>query len=54
LRGTLGQGYWNKHEGFVNLPEWLAALGNPQGMQEWATDSEAARRLAGRLRNDHA
>ena len=54
LRGTLGQGYWNKHEGFVNLPEWLAALGNAQGMQEWAADSEAARMLAGRLRNDHA
>lgn len=40
--------------GFVNLLEWLAALGNAQGMQEWAADSEAARMLAGRLRNDHA
>ncbi len=54
LRDTFGQGYWGKREGFVNLLEWLAALGNAQGMQEWADDSSAARMLAGRLRNDHA
>jgi hypothetical protein len=54
LRDTFGQGYWGKREGFVNLLEWLAALGNAQGMNEWASDSEAARMLAGRLRNDHA
>lgn len=54
LRDTFGQGYWGKREGFVNLLEWLAALGNAQGMQEWAEDSSAARMLAGRLRNDHA
>ncbi len=54
LRDTFGQGYWGKREGLVNLPEWLAALGNAQGMQEWAADSEATRMLAGSLRNDHA
>ncbi len=54
LRDTFGQGYWGKREGFVALLEWLAALGNTEGMQEWAADSEAARILAGRLRNDHA
>ena len=54
LRDTFGQGYWGKRGGFVNLLEWLAALGNAEGMQEWAADSEAARMLAGRLRNDHA
>ena len=54
LRDTFGQGYWSKREGFVNLLEWLAALGNAEGMAEWADDSEAARILAGRLRNDHA
>lgn len=54
LRDTFGQGYWGKREGFVNLLEWLAALGNAEGMQEWAADSEAARILAGRLRNDYA
>ncbi len=54
LRDTFGQGYWSKREGFVNLLEWLAALGNAEGMNEWADDSEAARILAGRLRNDHA
>jgi hypothetical protein len=54
LRDTFGQGYWSKREGFVALLEWLAALGNAEGMNEWTTDSESARILAGRLRNDHA
>lgn len=54
LRDTFGQGYWGKREGFVLLLEWLAALGNAEGMNEWIIDSEAARILAGRLRNDHA
>ena len=54
LRDTFGQGYWGKREGFVLLLEWLAALGNAEGMSEWISDSEAARILAGRLRNDHA
>jgi putative DNA methylase len=54
LRDTFGQGYWGKREGFVALLEWLAALGNAEGMSEWIEDSEAARILAGRLRNDHA
>ena len=54
LRDTFGPGYWGKREGFIFLLEWLAALGNAEGMNEWITDSEAARILAGRLRNDHA
>ena len=54
LRDTFGQGYWGRREGFVALLEWLAALGNAAGMDEWVADSEAARILAGRLRNDHA
>lgn len=54
LRDTFGQGYWGKREGFIFLLEWLAALGNAEGMNEWISDSAAARILAGRLRNDHA
>ncbi len=54
LRDTFGQGYWGQRERFISLLEWLAALGNAVGMNEWITDSEAARILAGRLRNDHA
>lgn len=54
LRDTFGQGYWQLRERFVGLLEWLAALGNATDMGEWAADSEAARILAGRLRNDHA
>jgi hypothetical protein len=54
LRDTFGQGYWGQREGFIGLLEWLAALGYAQGMAEWISDSEAARILAGRLRNDHA
>ncbi|MCP5417448.1 MAG: DUF1156 domain-containing protein [Chromatiaceae bacterium] len=54
LRDTFGQGYWGQRERFIGLLEWLAALGNAEGMQEWTADSTAARILAGRLRNDHA
>jgi putative DNA methylase len=54
LRDTFGQAYWGKREGFVALLEWFTALGNAEGMTEWLGDSEAARILAGRLRNDHA
>lgn len=54
LRDTFGQGYWAQRERFIGLLEWLAQLGNAVGMEEWATDSQAARILAGRLRNDHA
>jgi hypothetical protein len=54
LRDTFGQVYWNQRERFVALLEWLAGLGNAEGMAEWVNDSEAARILAGRLRNDHA
>ncbi len=54
LRDTFGQGYWALRERFVGLLEWIAALGNAEGMNEWISDSEAARILAGRLRNDHA
>ncbi|MDD1651236.1 MAG: hypothetical protein LUO80_12725, partial [Methylococcaceae bacterium] len=54
LRDTLGQAYWGQRERFVGLLDWLAALGNAEGMGEWTDDSAAARILAGRLRNDHA
>lgn len=54
LRDTFAQGYWGQRERFIGLLEWLAGLGNAEGMNEWATDSEAARILAGRLRNDNA
>ena len=54
LRDTFGQGYWAQRERFVGLLEWLAQLGNAVGMEAWAADSQAARILAGRLRNDHA
>ncbi len=54
LRDTFGPAYWGKRDGFVALLEWLAALGNSERMSEWSLDSDAARILAGRLRNDHA
>lgn len=53
LRDTFGQEYWARREGFMGLLEWLARIGNAEGMQEWEKDSEAARILAGRLRTDH-
>ncbi|MCW0201517.1 MAG: DUF1156 domain-containing protein [Rhodanobacter thiooxydans] len=54
LRDTFGQGYWRLRERFVHLLDWLAALGNIEEMAAWSDDSESARILAGRLRNDHA
>lgn len=54
LRDTFGQAYWGRRERFISLLEWLASLGNAVGMHEWSKDSEAARFLAGRLRNDQA
>lgn len=54
LRDTFGQGYWSQRERFISLLEWLAQIGNAAGMEEWHADSEAARILVGRLRNDQA
>lgn len=54
LRDTFGQTYWGRREGMVRLLDWLAALGNSEDTADWAKDSEAARILAGRLRNDDA
>ena len=54
LRDTFGQTYWARRERFVGLLDWLSQLGNSAGMIEWIGDSEAARILAARLRNDQA
>jgi hypothetical protein len=54
LRDTFGQSCWQRRERFISLLEWLAALGNAEGTNEWIEDSEAGRILAGRLRNDQA
>ena len=54
LRDTFMQEYWSRRERFIGQLEWLAALGNAEGMDDWVADSEAARILAGRLRNDEA
>ena len=54
LRDTFGQTYWSFRERFVGLLEWFTELGNAADMQDWAEDSQAAKILAGRLRNDHA
>jgi adenine-specific DNA methylase len=54
LRDTFGQTYWGRREGMVRLLDWLATLGNSEDTADWVKDSEAARILAGRLRNDDA
>jgi adenine-specific DNA methylase len=53
LRDTYGPTYWTHRESFVALLEWITALGNTADLAEWQTDSDAARILTGRLRNDH-
>ena len=54
LRDTFGQTYWGRRESMVRLLDWLAALGNAEDTADWAKDSDAARILAGRLKNDDA
>jgi len=54
LRDTFGATYWGRREALVRLLDWLTALGNSQDTAGWVKDSEAARILAGRLRNDDA
>lgn len=54
LRDTFGQRYWAIREKLVTLLDWLASIGSSEGMESWSRDSDAARILAGRLRNDHA
>ncbi|MCC5838826.1 MAG: DUF1156 domain-containing protein [Opitutales bacterium] len=54
LRDTFGQAYWSHRDRFTRLLDWLAALGHAEGTAEWTHDSQAARILAGRLRNDEA
>jgi hypothetical protein len=41
-------------QGITSESRRIAALGNAEGMHEWITDSESARILGGRLRNDQA
>ena len=52
LRDSLGDKYWQKRDHMVALLDWLARLANAEPMISWADDSQAARLLAGRLRND--
>jgi len=54
LRDTFGSTYWGRREAMVRLLDWLTALCNSKDTVGWAKDSEAARILAGRLRNDDA
>lgn len=54
LHDAFGTAYWGHRERLVKLLDWLALLGNTSDMPDWTRDSEAARILAGRLRNDEA
>lgn len=45
---------WKRSERFIGSLERLTQLGRTAGMDAWQDDSEAARILAGRSRNDHA
>jgi putative DNA methylase len=54
LKDYLGSLYWTRRSKLIELLEWLACLSAFDGMETWAKDSESARLLAGRLRNDTA
>ncbi|MFM8474210.1 MAG: anti-phage-associated DUF1156 domain-containing protein, partial [Planctomycetaceae bacterium] len=52
LRDTFGGTYWATREKFIALLDWLSQLSSTPDMAEWSRDSDSARILAGRLRND--
>jgi len=52
LRDTFGSTYWAAREKFISLLDWLSQLSGTADMSEWTRDSDSARILAGRLRND--
>ena len=54
LKDYLGSLYWTRRSKLIELLEWLACLSAFDGMETWTKDSESARLLAGRLRNDTA
>jgi adenine-specific DNA methylase len=54
LKDYLGSLYWTRRSKLIELLEWLACLSAFDGMETWVQDSESARLLAGRLRNDTA
>lgn len=54
LKDYLGSLYWSRRSKLIELLEWLACLSAFDGMETWTKDSESARLLAGRLRNDTA
>ncbi len=54
LKDYLGSVYWTRRSKLIELLEWLACLSAFDGMETWTKDSESARLLAGRLRNDTA
>lgn len=45
--------YWNTRDRIIHILDFLARLDRVAGMQHWGKDSEAARLLAGAVRNDH-
>jgi hypothetical protein len=45
--------YWGHREKAICILEYLARLGRISGMDHWQKESDAARFLAGAVRNDH-
>jgi adenine-specific DNA methylase len=45
--------YWQVREKIIHVLDFLAALRRVSGMTHWQKDAEAARLLAGAVRNDH-
>lgn len=45
--------YWQVREKIIHVLDFLAALRRVSGMTYWEKDAEAARLLAGAIRNDH-
>jgi hypothetical protein len=45
--------YWSHREKILHIADFLSKLDSVAGIERWRSDCEAARLLAGAVRNDH-
>lgn len=54
IKDYLGSLYWTRRSKLIDILDWISGLADVEGMSVWEKDSNAARLLAGRLKNDTA
>ena len=54
IKDYLGSLYWTRRFKLIEILDWISGLADVDGMSAWQQDSNAARLLSGRLKNDTA